>query len=72
MNGSAFTDWFENGGGGAITLGGQQLSEWQQWAANHGELPAQVCGSAVSGGGRPAAVRAGYAHWPSMLGNDPW
>ena len=71
-NGSAFTDWFDNGGGGAVTLGGQQLSAWQQWAADHDQLPAHVCGTTISGvSARQLYVRV-YAHWPSMLSNDPW
>lgn len=71
-NGSGFTDWFENGGGGAVTLGGQQLSDWQQWAARHGELPAQVCGSTVPGAAVRKLYARVYAHWPSMLSDDPW
>lgn len=71
-NGSGFTDWFENGGGGAVTLGSQQLSGWQQWAASHGELPAQVCGSTVRGAAVRQLYAQVYAHWPSMLSDDPW
>jgi hypothetical protein len=71
-NGSGFTDWFENGGGAAVTLGGQQLSDWQQWAASHGELPAQVCGSTVPGAAVRKLYAQVYAHWPSMLSDDPW
>lgn len=67
----AFTDWFENEGT-AITLGGQQLGDWQQWAENHDELPAQVCGSTVSGAALRQLYAQVYSHWPGMLGNDPW
>ncbi len=70
-NGSAFNDWFENEGA-AVTLGGEQLGSWQQWAADHDGLPAQVCGSAVSGTALKQLYARIYAHWPSMLSTDPW
>lgn len=72
VNGSAFTDWFDNGGGGSITLGGQQLTQWPMWAANHGELPAQVCGTALAGAAVRQLYKQVYANWPSMLSNNPW
>jgi hypothetical protein len=72
VNGTAFTDWFDNGGGGMITLGGQQLTEWPMWAANHGELPAQVCGTAISGTAVRQLYNQVYAKWPSMLSSNPW
>jgi hypothetical protein len=71
-NGSAFTDWLDNGGGGTITLGGQQLSNWPMWAANHDALPTQVCGTAVSGAAVRQLYTKVYAHWPSMLASNPW
>lgn len=37
-----------------MVVGGQPLSYWQQWAAQHDALPTQVCGTQVS----PSALQA--------------
>jgi hypothetical protein len=70
-NSSSFTDWFQNAGS-AVTLGGQTLGSWQQWAANHDELPAQVCGSTVPAASVRKLYAQVYAHVPSLLSSDPW
>jgi hypothetical protein len=41
-----FNSWYRANGG--ISVGGKTLSEWTQWAAANDELPAAVCGSAVT------------------------
>jgi len=71
-NDSGFTDWFANGGGAAVTLGGEQLSAWQQWAADYDMLPAQVCGTTVPATSARQLYDQIYANWPSMLSANPW
>ena len=68
---SAFTDWFQNGGG-AVVVGGQTIGAWPRWADNHRQLPARVCGTAVTGGAIRHLYAQVYAHWPASLRNDPW
>ncbi len=71
-NDSGFTDWFQNGGGAAVIFGGKQLGAWQQWAADHDMLPAQVCGSTVPTAAARHLYDQIYASWPSMLTDNPW
>jgi hypothetical protein len=71
-NGGGFTDWFENGGGAGFAFGGRPLGEWPEWAANHDQLPAQVCGAVVSGAAARQLHDQVYAHVPSTLKDDPW
>lgn len=71
-NGSNFTDWFENAGGAAVILGGQQLGSWQEWAADHDTLPAKVCGTVIAGAAVRHLYAQIYARWSAMANNDPW
>lgn len=50
-----------------MVVGGQPLSYWQQWAAQHDALPPQVCGSSsVSASGLQAKLMPGQANpWSS-------
>jgi hypothetical protein len=71
-NGSAMTDWWDNGGGAAVVFAGQQLGDWQEWAALHRKLPAQVCGAAISGAALQRLYGQVYAQWPAERNDDPW
>jgi hypothetical protein len=71
-NGSAFTDWWDNGGGAAVVFAGRQLGDWEQWADQHRALRAQVCGSTISGPALRHLYTLVYADWPAYLRPDPW
>ena len=71
-NGGGFTDWFENGGGAGFVFGGRPLGEWPEWAANHDQLPAQVCGTTLSGAAARQLHNQVFAHDPGTLKVNPW
>jgi len=70
-NGGAFTDWYENAGG-TVVVGGRQFGAWPMWAANHDQLPAQVCGTTIKAPAVRKVYAQVYAHWPAALRSDPW
>lgn len=45
-------------------IAGQDLLSWQSWAAQHDQLPSQVCGSSVTAAGLHAQIFPGQ--------QDPW
>ncbi len=55
-----------------MVAGGRQFEAWPRWAADHDQLPAQVCGSTVSGPSVRRLYAQVYAHWAAMLDRDPW
>ena len=69
-NGSAFTDWYQNSGG-AVVVGGRPFSAWPMWAANHDQLPAQVCGTTIKAPAVRKVYAQVYAHWPAPHPSDP-
>jgi hypothetical protein len=49
-----------------MVVGGQPLSYWQQWAAQHDALPTQVCGTSVSASALQAKLSPGQPNpWGS-------
>ena len=58
------SSWWDAHGG--TVVGGQALPDWQQWAAQHDSLPAQVCGTSVSASALQAKIYPGRPNpWPS-------
>lgn len=70
-NGGAFTDWYENSTPPNFAIiGGKALFDtWPMIAADQDRLPTAVCGSGASARKIYSQV---YAHWPSLLNQNPW
>jgi hypothetical protein len=60
-----FDAWYQ--ANDQITVGGKTLSQWAQWAAANDQLPAPVCGPAVSAS---ALQRQVFGADPGA--GDPW
>ena len=55
-----------------MVFGGQPIGDWPRWAATNRKLPAQVCGTAITGAAVRRLYSQVYRRWPAQLSHDPW
>jgi hypothetical protein len=60
-----FNTWYQ--ANGAITVAGQDLSDWAKWAAANDKLPSAVCGTSISA---RSLQRQVFGKDPAV--GDPW
>jgi hypothetical protein len=62
---SKFDSWYQTND--KISVGGEALAQWAQWAAAHDQLPPAVCGPSTSASALQKQV---FAHDPDA--GNPW